>query len=120
MNLTKRPLSVMVVACLYLVVGTVGFIFHFSEFWARPSFRYDSFWIELTELVAVVSGLFILRRQNWARWLAIVWIAFHVGLSFFHNLQEVAMHCLFFVVIAWALFRRSAGQYFRDARAQPI
>ena len=39
--------------------------------------------MELTELLAMVSGAFMLRGHNWARWLALAWIIFHVILSIF-------------------------------------
>src|SRR5262245_11976299 len=62
MNENKRPLSVTMLACLYLVVGTVGVAYHFSEFLA---FRYDSVEVELMEVLPIVSGAFLLRGHNW-------------------------------------------------------
>jgi len=73
MNENKRPVSVLAVACLYIFVGTVGFVFHFKELLAGHP---DAWGIEITELVALVSGIFLLRGQNWARWLALAWIVF--------------------------------------------
>ncbi len=58
----------------------------------------------------------MLRAHNWARWLAIAWIAFHVALSAFHALGEFAIHGLLCALIAWALFRSEANRYFRDGR----
>jgi hypothetical protein len=117
---SKRPLPVTILACVYMLAGTVGFTYHFSEFLARHAFRYDDVWVELVRLLAIVSGLFMLRGHNWARWLAIAWIAFHVVLSAFHSLGEFAIHCLFCAVIAWFLFRPDAARYFRGSQvAQP-
>ena len=45
----KRPWPVIVIASLYLLVGVVGFTFHFSELLARHP---DAFAIEATELLA--------------------------------------------------------------------
>ncbi len=103
-------------ACVYLVVGTVGVASHFSEFLA---FRYDSIEVELIEVLAIVSGAFMLRGRNWARWLALAWITFHVILSAFHAVREFAIHCAFGAVIGWVLFRPAAGRYFRGARIEP-
>ena len=47
--------------------------YHFSEL-RQP----EGVWVGLTELLAILSGVFMLRGQNWARWLALAWIAFHV------------------------------------------
>lgn len=111
MSIGKRPISVTILACVYLLVGLSGFAFHFKELWARQP---DAFIIEFVEVVAIVCGAFLLRGQNWARWLAIVWIAFHVGLSAFHPLAELVIHSVFFVVITWILFRGDARRYFRS------
>ncbi len=55
----------------------------------------------------------MLRGSNWARWLALAWIAFRVFLSFLHSWQEVLVHCLLFVVIGYVLFSPEARAYFR-------
>jgi hypothetical protein len=112
----KRPLSVTILGCLYLAVGIIGFVYHGKESLSRSAFQSDVIWIELTEFAAIVSGAFILRGHNWARWLAVAWIAFHVIISAFNALPEFAIHCLFCAVIAWILFRPAAGQYFRSAQ----
>lgn len=113
MNSTKCPLPVLVLSCLYIAVGTIGFVYHFPELVAlRP----DSVWIELTELLGVVSGVFMLRGHNWARWLALAWIAFHVAISF-PVLRQVAIHSAILAAIAWILFRSDARQYFAGRQA---
>lgn len=119
MNLNQRPLSVTILACIYIAVGTVGFVYHLTEFQVGHAFQYDGVWIELTEFLAVLCGGFMLRGRNWARWLALAWMAFHVVLSFFHAFQEFAIHCLFFAAIAWFLFRAEAARYFRGSRIKP-
>ena len=72
----KRPLTVTIVAAVYLLVGAAGFIFHFREL--MPLQRHATL-IEFTELLALVAGVFMFQGQNWARWLALAWIAFHCG-----------------------------------------
>ncbi len=58
----------------------------------------------------------MLRGHNWARWLALAWIAFHVVLSAFHALAELAVHSLFCAIMAYFLFRPAANGYFRAGR----
>jgi hypothetical protein len=111
--MNKRPVSILIVACLYLAVGCVGFVYHFRDL-AHP----DGISIELTEALAVLAGVFLLRRSNWARWLAIAWMAFHVAMSVVPPFRGLIVHALFFALIAWLLFRPEAGQYFRGAAAQ--
>lgn len=118
MNRNKRPLSVLILGCVYIAVGTIGFVYHFSEFLSKHRFQYDTVLVELVEVIAVLCGAFMLRDHNWARWVAVAWIAFHVVLSAFRALPEFAMHCLFCAVIVWILFRPAAALYFRGTRAQ--
>ena len=100
-----RPLAVTILAWLYVAVGAGGLVSHLA----------DGVWVELVEIAAVIAGAFMLRGQNWARWLALAWMAFHVILSAFHAFREVAIHCLFLAVIAWILFRPEAARYFGGA-----
>jgi hypothetical protein len=115
-ELDKRPLSVTILGCLYMGVGTIGFANHFTEFLA---FQYDGLWVELIEILAILCGAFMLRGHNWARWVALAWIAFHAILSAFHAFREFAIHCLFCAVIAWFLFRPEAARYFRGVGIEP-
>ena len=112
MNANKRPISVTILACVYLAVGALGFAYHFREL---LSLQQDIVWAELTELLAIVSGAFMLRGHDWARWLALAWMVFHVVLSAFHSPRELAIHGLICAVIAWILFRSQATRYFRSA-----
>jgi hypothetical protein len=114
MNSNKRPVSITILACVYLAVGIIGFAYHFRDL-RQP----DGIGIELTEFLAILCGAFLLRGKNWARWLALAWIAFHVILSAFHPFRELAIHGLFFAVIVWLLFRPEAARYFRGARIEP-
>ena len=116
MNANKRPTSVTILACVYLAVGVGGFAVHFRELLARHP---DAVGIEVTELTAIVCGVFLLRGQNWARWLALAWIAFHVILSAFHAIPELVIHAAFCALFAWLLFRPEAARYFRGTQSEP-
>ena len=115
MNANKRPFAVVVIACLYLAVNVAGIVSHFHGLLAGEQ---GSAWAEGTELVGLVCGVFLLLGHNWARWLAVAWILFHVILSAMHSWGEAAMHGLFCVAITWILFRPESSQYFREARAE--
>lgn len=110
----KIPISVIVIACLYLAVGAGGFALHFKELRAP-----DGIWVEVTEFLAIVCGAFLLRAQNWARWLAIAWMGFHVAISF-GVFSQLAVHSLFLVLIVWCLFRADAARFFRSRRAEGL
>ena len=78
----------------------------------RQPFQNDIVWVELVRVLAIVSGIFMLRGRNWARLLAMAWIAFHVVISIFHSWSQVAMHALILLVFAFFLFRPAANRYF--------
>ena len=111
--MNKRPISVTIIGWVYILVGAIGFAYHFPEFKAQYPFQYDIVWVELLRLTAIVCGVYILRAHNWARWLALAWVAFHVGISFFDSLQKVVVHGLILLLIAYFLFRPEARTYFR-------
>src|SRR5690349_5077201 len=89
----RIPVPVILIACLYFAVGIGGFVAHFSDRGAP-----DWIWVEVTESLAIVCGVFLLLARNWARWLAIAWMAFHVAISF-GELPQLAIHSLFLVLI---------------------
>ncbi len=114
--MNERPLSVAIIGCVYIVMGAIGFAYHFNEFKAQHPLQYDIIWVGLLRLIAIVCGVYMLRGHNWARWLALAWIVYHVILSAFHALSELAIHSLFCAILAYFLFRPTATRYFRAAR----
>jgi hypothetical protein len=109
-----RPISVTVLAWLFIAVGVIAFvrnspgILHLQK---------DSFLIEFVELAGLTAGIFMLRRQNWARWLAIVWMAFHVAVAAFFHFQGLLLHILIFAGITLLLLRADSAGYFRRTRS---
>lgn len=112
----KRPLAITVISWLFIAAGSVGLVYHLSELNAHN--RQELVWVSFVRLLAIVSGVFMLRGSNWARWLLIVWIAYHVVLSAFHSPMEVAVHGLLLCVVAYFLFCPSASAYFRRESAE--
>jgi hypothetical protein len=92
MSSNQRPISVTCVALLFIAVGAVTLI-----------------------LLALAAGVFMLRRKNWARWLALAWMAFHIALSALPPYRGLVVHILIFVGIAYLLLRPDAAEYFRGA-----
>lgn len=108
MSSNRRPVAILLVSCLYMAVGAVGFVLNFTKL---RTLQHDSLWIELTEALALLAGVFMFRGRNWARWLALVWMAFHVAISF-PIARQVVIHSIILALIVWALFRPDARRYF--------
>jgi hypothetical protein len=90
--MNRRPLLVTVIGWLYLVTGAVGLAYHSTEHETVGLFQYEPVLVLFLRLLALVCGVFLLRGSNWARWLALAWMAYHVILSAFHPLFELAVH----------------------------
>jgi hypothetical protein len=110
----KRSLSVTIIGCLFIAAGIIGLAYHLTEFKIQRPFKYEIIWVSLLRLLAILGGVFVLLGRNWARWLLLVWIAFHVILSVFHSWAELIMHSLLFALVAYLLFRPKASPYFRE------
>jgi hypothetical protein len=120
-TMNKRPLSVTVISVIFLVAGVIGLVYHATEFKSQTPFRYDLVWVSLVRLLAIICAVFMLRAGNWARWLLVIWIAYHVVLSAFHSASELIIHSLLLVVVAYFLFRPSTSLYFRAGqRSAPV
>jgi len=115
--MSPRPISVTVIAWIYIVVGIGGIAGHFTEFNPRHPFELEVVEALVVRLLGIVAGVFLLRGGNWARWLAVAWIAFHVVLSVSHSRQQLIVHSVLFAVITFFLFRPAANEHFRNLKA---
>jgi hypothetical protein len=112
MSSVRRPIAVLLVSCLYMAVGSIGFLAYLPK---QTAPQQDWLWIELAELLALFAGAFMFRGRNWARWLALVWMAFHVAISF-PVIRQVVTHSIIFALIAWVLFRPDTQRFFKPAK----
>ena len=112
--MSKRPVSVTILALVLLLAGVVGFVYHAPDLRNWHPFPWDAILIEFIRVLAVVAAIYMLRGRNWARWLALFWIAFHVVVSAFHSWGEFAMHAVILAVFAYVLLRQAANTYFRS------
>lgn len=93
-------------------MGAVQFGFDVRHLTARP-FHSDDVRIGLVHVLAVVAGAFMLRGADWARWLAVVWMGFHVAISALNGWRGVVFHAIIFAGITFLLFRADARAWFR-------
>lgn len=119
----RRPRSITLVAWLFIVVGAAGIL---NDLWPLLTARAAEHLARLkadgladlgpawtTRLLGVVGGVGLLHHRNWARWLLVAWMAFHMGISVMHSLTEVLLHAVIFAPLLYLMFRRSAAPYFR-------
>ncbi|HSN07603.1 MAG TPA: hypothetical protein VLS85_01135 [Hanamia sp.] len=116
----NRPLPVIIVSMLFIAAGSVGFIYHFKEFFEPNAKVYDLIWIELLRILALVCGLLLLRGIDWARWLAIAWLLFHVVISALNSTSEMITHLIFLIIVIVLLYLRVSSSFFqkKDTRSR--
>jgi len=113
-----RPIAVTLAGWLFIAAGSIGLIYHAGELLPPSGPTAGAFGVALIRVLAILSGVFLLRGARWARWLALAWLAYHVALSALHSPLELAVHAAFLALVAWALLAPAASAYF--AARQPL
>jgi uncharacterized membrane protein HdeD (DUF308 family) len=111
----KRPRSIIFISLLFILLGTITLIHAVVELINTTERLTDlkSHWmIYLSAAAAIVGGVFLFKGHNWARWLLVVWMAFHIVVGALHGLTPLLMHIVIFSVILFFLFRRPASSFF--------
>jgi uncharacterized membrane protein HdeD (DUF308 family) len=103
----RRPLSITIISWLFIVFGAVALISGLIT-----TDLGGHWYIHLSRLLQIIAGVFMLDGRNWARWLLVAWIAFHIVISALHSVLFLLMHVAIFSVILFIVFRRRASAYF--------
>ena len=116
--MTKRPIPLIIVSVAFIAIGLGNL---FKGIWPVAEGGTsigsheltDSALVVVSGLLALLSGVFMLRGANWARWLCVVWLGLHVVISLFHRPFELGIHSALFLVLVVVLFLGSTARYFR-------
>lgn len=73
----------------------------------------------LVNLLAIICGVFILHGRNWARWVMILWMVFHVIISL-ESPIKLTIHVVIFSTIIFFLFRPATSGYFHSNKPKPV
>lgn len=114
----SRPLPVIIVSILFILAGCVGFTYHVKELFELNNNLNETIWILFLRILAVVSGLLLLFRINWARWLTIAWLVYHVIISAFNSTSEMIAHIVFWILVSILLFLPVSSVYFQNKSRQ--
>jgi hypothetical protein len=102
---------VTLIGWLFVTAGLIGVVYHLPDL--RQPFEEDALLLCSVRLLAIVAGAYILRGRNWARWLALAWMSYHVVLGAFHTSGEFFAHALLLAIIASVLLQPAASRFFR-------
>jgi uncharacterized membrane protein len=107
----KRPFTVTFLGSLFIVVGLVSTIYHLLtsplDYWMVP--------VSLVGIIAIVGGVFLIKGRDWARWLMLSWLAFHVFVSALHSLSGSMAHLLLLIAVGYFLLTPPDSKYFGSA-----
>jgi hypothetical protein len=97
---------------LFIAVGILTTIYHLLkgplDRWTVP--------ILLVGITAIVTGVFLLRGAGWARWLVLVWLAFHVVVSALNSLSDAIAHVVLLLVVGYFLLGPPSSKYFQSTQ----
>jgi len=106
----KRPYEVTVAGWLFIVIGILNTAWHL---WKGAFDRWMVAILFLT-VSAIVAGVFLLRGARWARWLALLWIAFHVVVSALNSVWDALPHAALLLAIGYVLLGPPTAEYYRQ------
>jgi NAD/NADP transhydrogenase beta subunit len=122
----KRPTSITVVAWFLIVIGVLSLISSTIAFMSQnpmveEMMSKNPIPIPMQHLlsfagltVSIVSGIWILKGQNWARFLYFFWsvITITIGIFTAPNIMMMIPGLVIFAVLAFILFLSKASDYF--------
>lgn len=122
--MSKRPRPITVISWIFIVFGSIallaGLLPNVNTTAAQRVAELKGHWyVHVVRVVMVLGGVFMLYGFNWARWLLVGWLAFHVIIGVLHSPFQLLVHSLLFVVVVYFLFRPPASAYFRGTRSEP-
>ena len=106
-----RPRSITIISWFFIIFGSIALLSGVLPFRDLMSHWY----VHLSRILMIVAGIFMLKGHNWARWLLVLWIAFHIVISALHSTLVLLMHVVIFSVILYFVFRRQSSAYFLAA-----
>lgn len=109
-----RPLLVTLLGWMLIAVGAIECVAHAASI--RRPVHLPDIGLPLFELVILACGVYLLRGANWARWLAVAWIGFHVVVGSLNSVFAGIVHGILFLLFVWLMFRHEINAWFRAPR----
>lgn len=109
----QRPIAITVVSWLMMIAGIFGMARGFANARTLWPPEQDLIWIVVVDMIGIACGVFMLRQQNWARWLTLAWIGSHVAIVSIYMRKEILPHAIIFALVAYLMFRTDVRAYFR-------
>lgn len=115
-NMKSRPLPILIVAILFIIVGLGGFLNHVKDFFEPREELYVTLLVQLLRILAIVSGILLLRANNSGRWLSIAWIISHIIIGGLNSTFQLIAHVVLLIVVSILLFLPVSSAYFQNKK----
>ena len=120
----RRPRPITIISWCFIIFGSIALLSGLLPFGeitlAQRVAELKGHWmVHVSRILQIFAGVGLLYGRNWARWLLVAWIAFHIVISALHSTFQLALHVFIFSVILYFVFRRESSAYFgvrSDAR----
>src|SRR5260370_37607733 len=106
--MNKRPLSITIISWIFRITGGIGLVCQVTELNFQHPLENDTVWACSVRFLAVLGGVFMLYGFNWARWLLVLCMAFHIVIMAMHSWAQFLQPILLLAPILSSLSRRSA------------
>ena len=116
----RPPLPVLIVAIALMLAGVVGFFYHLKDFSEPGEKLYVVVLVELLRILAIVSGILLLRANNSGRWLSIGWVLLHVVISVFNSMAQTITHIVILIIVCILLYLPVSSLYFSRKRSDNL
>ena len=83
----KRPLALTITGWFFIFAGLGGFAYHFYEH-LNSGFDTEAILVLIVRVAAIIGGVLVLKAYDIGRWLLLAWMAYHVVLSFYHDVMH--------------------------------
>jgi uncharacterized membrane protein HdeD (DUF308 family) len=113
----RRPRPITIISWSFIIFGSIALLSGLLPFGeitlAQRIAELKGHWmVHLSRILQIVAGVGMLYGCNWARWLLVVWIAFHIVISALHSTFQLVVHVLIFTVVLYFVFRRESSPFF--------
>lgn len=133
MERKKRPVSVTVAACLVLLIGILTLILTLlptSEWQEKVGAMASQVgvssyvvtgWIIVKSVVRLICGVGMMLRQNWSRWLFLIFGCLVILLTgFVFGFENVnILNIVLYGILFWLLTTSQASEYFKPGISEP-
>ena len=113
----RRPRPITIISWFFIIFGVIALIsgllpYHEMNMAQGIADLKRHWMVHLSRILMIVAGVFMLKGRNWARWLLVVWMAFHIVISALNGMLMLSMHVVIFSLILYFVFRRQSSAYF--------